>query len=381
MRRVRLGLFAAAFATFALMYAPQPLLPQLASTFQVSPAAASLALSAATLAVAVAIIPVSSLSEVFGRRRVMAISALTASLLGLAAAAAPSLPALLGIRVLQGFALAGVPAVAMAYLAEEVERGSLGLAMGLYIGGNSVGGLSGRIIAGALDDHGGWRVALAGVGVLSMACAVAFAAVLPPSAHFSPAPLRLRGLLSTLRRNMSDSGLVRLYLIAFAIVGAFVTVYNYLTFRLSRPPFRLSSTVIGLLFVAYLAGTYASPAAGRLADRHGRYPVLAAGVLVAMVGVLLTLSGSLALIVTGLVVMTAGFFAAHSAASGWVSSRAQVAPAQATALYMGAFYVGSSVAGSAGGLFYGRGGWLLTVAFVLGLLAIALVSTASLRSN
>ena len=41
MRRVRLGLFAAALATFALLYAPQPLLPQLASSFRVSPAAAS----------------------------------------------------------------------------------------------------------------------------------------------------------------------------------------------------------------------------------------------------------------------------------------------------------------------------------------------------
>jgi MFS transporter, YNFM family, putative membrane transport protein len=379
MRRVRLGLFAAAFATFALMYAPQPLLPQLAGSFRVSPAAASLALSAATLAVAVAVIPVSSLSEVFGRRRVMAVSALTASLLGLAASAAPSLPALLAIRVLQGLALAGVPAVAMAYLAEEVERGSLGLAMGLFIGGNSIGGLSGRIISGALDDHGGWRVALAGVGVLSVTCAVVFVVVLPRSAHFRPAPPRLRGLMSTLRRNVSDPGLARLYLISFAMCGAFVTVYNYLTFRLSRPPFGLSSTVIGLLFAAYLAGTLTSAAAGRLADRHGRYLVLAAGVLVAVAGVLLTLSGSLALIVTGLVVLTGGFFAAHSAASGWVSARARVAPAQASALYMCAFYVGSSLAGSAGGLFYGHGGWPLTVAFVLGLLAVAFASAASLR--
>ncbi len=379
MRRVRLGLFAAAFATFALMYAPQPLLPQLAGSFRVSPAGASLAMSAATLALAAAVIPVSSLSEVFGRRRVMTVGALAASLLGLATCVAPSLPVLLVIRVLQGLALAGVPAVAMAYLAEEVERGSLGLAMGLFIGGNSIGGLSGRIIAGVLDDHGGWRVALAGGGVISVTCAVAVALGLPPSAHFTPAPLRVRGLLTTLRRNVADSGLARLYLIAFAAVGAFVTVYNYLTFRLSRPPFGLSSTVIGLLFVAYLAGTYTSAAAGRLADRHGRYRVLAGGVLVSAAGVLVTLSGSLALIVTGLVVMTGGFFAVHSVASSWVGARARVAPAQASALYMCAFYVGNSIAGSVGGLFYGYGGWPLTVAFVLGLLAVAVASAASLR--
>jgi YNFM family putative membrane transporter len=379
MRQVRFGLFAAALATFALLYAPQPLLPQLAGTFGVGPATASLAMSAATFALAVAVIPISSLSEVFGRRRVMTVCAVAASLLGLATTLAPSLPVLVGIRVLQGFALAGVPAVAMAYLAEEVERGSLGRAMGLFIAGNSIGGLTGRIVAGTLADHGGWRVALAGVGAISVTCAVVFALVLPRSAHFRPAPPQIRGLLGSLRRNVTDTGLLRLYLVSFAIMGAFVTVYNYLTFRLSRPPFVLSSTVIGFLFVVYLAGTYSSAGAGRLADRFGRYRVLLSGVGVTALGVLITLSGSLALIVFGLVVMTAGFFAAHSVASGWVGARAKVAPAQASALYMCAFYIGSSVAGSAGGVFYGHGGWPETVVFVLALLAVALASAASTR--
>jgi YNFM family putative membrane transporter len=379
MRRVRLGLFAAALATFALLYAPQPLLPQLAGQFRVSPATASLAMSVATFTLAAAVIPVSSLSEVFGRHRVMTISALAASLLGLATTLAPSLPVLLAIRVLQGFALAGVPAVAMAYLAEEIERGSLGRAMGLFIAGNSIGGLSGRIIAGALADHGGWRVALAGVGAISVTCAVVFALVLPRSAHFTPAQPQVRGLLATLRQNVTDTGLLRLYLISFALMGGFVTVYNYLTFRLIGPPYKLSSTVIGLLFTAYLAGTYTSAAAGRLADRYGRYPVLACGILVTAVGALLTLSASLGLIVAGLVLLTGGFFAVHSVASSWVGARARVAPAQASALYMCAFYVGSSVAGSVGGLFYGQGGWPLTVTFVLGLIAVALAIAVSLR--
>jgi len=379
MRRVRLGLFAAALAIFALLYAPQPLLPQLASTFRVSPATASLAMSAATFALAIAVIPMSSLSEVFGRRRIMTVSALTASALGLAVPLAPSLPVLLAIRVLEGFALAGVPAVAMAYLAEEVERGSFGRAMGLFIAGNSIGGLAGRIAAGALADHGGWRLALGVVGAISVLCAVLFAILLPRSAHFTPAPPRIRGLLGTLRRNFSDTGLLRLYLIAFAIVGTLVTVYNYLAFRLSAAPFRLSATVIGFLFVVYLAGTYSSAAAGRAADRFGRYRVLCGALLVSAAGVLLTLPSSVALIVVGLVVLTGGFFAAHAVASAWVGRRARVAPAQASALYTCAFYIGSSVAGSIGGVFYGSGGWPATVAFVLALLAVALASAASIR--
>jgi YNFM family putative membrane transporter len=379
MRRVRLGLFAAALATFALLYTPQPLLPLLSAGFRTSPAASSLVMSAGTGALAVAIIGVSSLSEVFGRRRVMVVSALAAALLGLAAPLSPSLGVLVAIRVAQGFALAGVPAVAMAYLAEEVEASSLGRAMGLYIAGNAIGGLSGRVIAGGLAEDGGWRVAMAGVSGVGLACAVAFAVLLPRSSFFTPAPPRARELLASLRANLADTGLLRLYLIGFALMGAFVTVFNYLTFRLSAAPFRLPTTVIGALFVVYLAGTCSSAAAGRLADRFGRFPVLWAAVLITAGGVLLTLPASLPVIGAGMIVMTAGFFAAHSVASGWVGGRARVAPAQASALYLCLYYVGSSIAGSAGGVFYAQGGWPGTVLFVLALLALALASALSLR--
>lgn len=379
MRRVRLGLFAAGLATFALLYVPQPLLPSLSRAFGVSPAAASLAMSAGTFALAIAIIPVSSLSEVRGRREVMTVSVIAAAVLGLAAPLSPSLPVLIGIRVLEGFALAGVPATAMAYLAEEVDQADLGRAMGLYIAGNAIGGLSGRVIAGILDEHGGWRVAMAGVSVLALGCAVAFAVLLPRSGFFTPSAPRLRPLLATLARNLADTGLLRLYLIGFALMGAFVTVYNYLTFRLSGPPFGLPASVIGALFTVYLAGTWSSTLAGRLADRAGRRVVLAAGVAVAIAGVALTLPSSLALVVVGLVVLTAGFFAAHSVASGWVGGLAPAAPAQASALYLCLYYVGSSVAGSAGGIFYARGGWPLTAAFAAALLAVALASAVSLR--
>ena len=379
MRRVQLGLFAAGLATFALLYVPQPLLPALSRAFGATPAAASLAMSAGTFALAVAIIPVSSLSEVRGRREVMTVSVIAAAVLGLVAPLSPSLPVLIGVRVLEGFALAGVPATAMAYLAEEVHQADLGRAMGLYIAGNAIGGLSGRVVAGILADRAGWRVAAGGVAALALACAVAFAVLLPRSGFFTPSPPRLRALGATLARNLADTGLLRLYLTGFALMGAFVTVCNYLTFRLSGPPFGLPASVIGALFTVYLAGTWSSALAGRLADRAGRRVVLAAGVAVAVAGVALTLPASLACVVAGLVVLTAGFFAAHSVASGWVGGLAPAAPAQASALYLCLYYVGSSAAGSAGGVCYARGGWPLTAAFAAALLAVALASAASLR--
>jgi MFS transporter, YNFM family, putative membrane transport protein len=379
LRRVNFALFLAGMATFTLLYETQALLPLVSRSFGAGPAEASLTVSVATGALALAVIPVSSLSEVVGRRAVMMVSVLAAAVLGLLAPLSPALWVLLACRALQGVALAGVPAVAMAYLAEEVDRNSLGQAMGLYIAGNAIGGLTGRIGASLLADAGGWRVALTGVGIFSLACALMFRLALPPSAHFRPAPVRVAALARSLRGHLADSGLVRLYLIAFTLMGAFVTVYNYLTYRLEAPPFRLSQAVIGSIFFAYLAGTASSTVAGRLTDRVGRWGIAWTAVVVAIGGVAMTLSASLAVIIGGLVLLTVGFFAAHSVASGWVSRRARVAPAQASALYLFAYYLGSSICGSAGGLAYSHGGWPGTAAFAAALLLIGLVSAVSLR--
>ncbi|HEX5494227.1 MAG TPA: MFS transporter, partial [Mycobacteriales bacterium] len=124
--------------------------------------------------------------------------------------------------------------------------------------------------------------------------------------------------------------------------------------------------------VVYLAGTYAAATGGRLADRVGRRPVLLGGVALAVTGTLLTLPTSLPLVAAGLVALTAGFFTAHSTASGWVSHRARTARAQAAALYLCAFYAGSSLIGWLGGIWYALAGWAGTAGFVLVLLVVSL---------
>jgi YNFM family putative membrane transporter len=235
------------------------------------------------------------------------------------------------------------------------------------------------MVVGALADAGGWRLALLGIGGFALICGVVFAVLLPRSSFFTPAPFRLGQLASSLRVNLADTALLRLYLAAFTLTGALVTVYNYLTFRLTSAPFRLPATVVGAIFVVYLAGTVSSAAAGRLAGRFGQAGILVGGFVIAVSGALLTLPTSLVAIVSGLVVLTAGFFAAHSVASAWVGARARVAPAQASALYLCAFYVGSSVVGSAGGVFYARGGWPLTMLLVVALLAAGLAAATTMR--
>jgi predicted MFS family arabinose efflux permease len=371
-RQVNLALFAAGLTTFVSLYCTQALLPELARAFAVSPTESSLLVSLSTGTLAVAVVPVSSLSERYGRIPVMVTSSLAASLLGVVLPLCPSFAVLAVLRALQGVALAGVPAVAMAYLAEEVARESLGVAMGIYIAGNTAGGLVGRLLPSLVDDVAGFRWALTASGTVALTFSVVMALSLPDSRFFLP------GRGGALRLHLSDPGLRRLYGVAFLAMAGFVTVYNFLGFHLIA--YGLPGALAGLVFLVYLGGTASSPVAGRLADRFGRRPVLLAALAVTGLGALLTLSGALVVICLGLLVFTSGFFAAHSVAGGWVGRRVSVGRAQASGLYLFSYYLGSSVGGSAGGLAYEHGGWSATVVYVAVLLALALGAALTVDS-
>jgi predicted MFS family arabinose efflux permease len=375
LRRVNLALFFAGLTTFMSLYCTQALLPTLSQSFRVSPTTSSLLVSLSTGTLALAVIPVSALSERFGRTRVMLVSSAIAAPLGLLIPLCPSFPALAAVRAVQGVALAGVPAVAMAYLADEVHPEALGGAMGRYIAGNTVGGLAGRLLPGFVTDLAGWRWGLAATALAVTLLTVAFWALLPRSRFFTPSRPGLGGLL----RHLADPGMRRLYAVGFVLMAMFVTVYNYLGYRLIAAPFGLPQSVVALVFVMYLAGTFSSPAAGSLADRIGRRPVLLGACVLAAFGLLLTLPDSLPAVGAGLLVMTTGFFAGHTVASGWVGRRAATAKAHASALYLFAYYLGSSVGGSAGGLAYEHGHWAATVAYGVALLAVALVAALGVR--
>jgi YNFM family putative membrane transporter len=246
----------------------------------------------------------------------------------------------------------------MAYLAEEMAPARLGFAMGLYVAGNAFGGMAGRVVVGVLTDAFSWRVALGAISVTDLAVAAAFIRLLPPSRHFVRRPeARILQHLAAWWRHLGQPRMRLLFLTGFLAMSAFVTIYNYAGFRLSGPPYGLSQSRIGFIFLAYLLGMAASSAAGALADRLGRTPVLAAGALVALAGVGLTAMRPLGAIVAGISVVTIGFFIVHSVASGWVGLLAQRDRGHAASLYLLAYYAGGSVMGSIGGAVWRDGGW------------------------
>lgn len=380
-RRISLALFLAGFATFSLLYSVQPLLPEFARHFGVGAGTSALALSLSTGLLAVSILFAGALSQSVGRRWLMFASMVLAATCNLLAALAPSWHTLLLARAAEGVVLGGVPAVAMAYLSEEIDAGGLGFSMGLYVGGTAFGGMSGRVIMGVLTDAFGWRIALAAISVLGLLVAVGFILLLPPSRRFvrkTGMGLDQHGRIW--RDHLAQPSLLLLFAAGCLLVGALVSVFNVIGFRLSGPGFGLGQSEIGLIFTAYLLGMAVSPMAGGLADRAGRGPVLLACVLLMVAGVLITLASHLVVVIAGICVLTLGFFGAHAVCSGWVGIVATQYKGHASSIYLLIYYLGASVLGVAAGGFWEWAQWPAVVAFCLGLLGAALWCTLRLRA-
>nr|WP_245937820.1 MFS transporter [Williamsia limnetica] len=374
-KRATLALFAAGLATFMTLYYVQGLLPVFSEHYGVSPATSALAVSVATGLLALAIVPASVLSERYGRVRVMTISAVSATLLGVILPWAPTFEVLLAGRALQGLLCAGVPAVAMAYLAEEIDARSLGTAMGTYVAGTTIGGLVGRMIPTLAIDITDWQWALEIASLVALLFAVWFARQVPASRQFEPKPVAPSQTLRNLAAHLRDTPLLCLFGLAFVLMGGFVTVYNFLGYRLIASPFDLPATLAGLVFLLYLAGTVSSATAGRMSDSLGRGRVLVGAMILMVGGLALSLPDWLPTVLVGILLFTAGFFAAHSVASGWVSARAITHRAEASSLYLLGYYLGSSVVGALGGVAFTLGGWIGVAGYVGAFMVAAVVLT------
>ena len=378
-KRTTRAMFIGGFATFSMLYGIQPLLPMLSAHFHLSPSAASSALSLSTMGMALMLIPASFLADRWGRTPLMKAVLIIAALLMLLSACVSEFNQLLVIRTLFGLVLAGLPAVAMTYQAEEIEPAALGRALGLYISGNALGGMSGRLMAALITDWANWQTAFLFLGGLGLLAGIEFWRALPPSRHFQTQSTSPRQMWRDAVGHWKDPGLAALFSLGFMLMGVFVSVYNYLGYRLLAAPFSVSHSFLGWICSLYVVGMIASNHAGRLADRYGRRDVLWPMVAIMLVGLLLTLTPSLWGVIPGLALLTFGFFAAHSVASSWVGRRVRHARALASAFYLFSYYVGASILGSGSGLVWDAGGWNAVVAVLALLLLLCLGISLYLR--
>ena len=370
-RRATVAMLLVGLAIFSSLYSTQAILPTLVDNMGLSSTEAAMTVSAATGALALCVVPASILSERFGRGRILLISAVAATGVGLIVPLAQEGWQLIVVRGLQGALLSGAPATAMAWLSEELDDKALPRAMGLYIAGTSVGGLTGRLIPTGLVEISTWRWALFGSALVSLAFAITSWLLLPTQRNFQPKSIHLKTESRALLGHWANRDLALLFLTAFLSMGTFVSMYNFLPFRLIDD-FGLAPSLAGLAFLFYLTGTWSSARAGSLVARIGHGKTLFASAVLFALGIALC-AGNLPLTLLGMIAFTVGFFAVHSTASGWVGQIATHDRAEASSMYVFCYYFGSSVVGVGAGLLFDALSWPLFIAFFT---AVALALTA-----
>lgn len=344
-RRATWALCLGSIMVFANLYALQPLLPTLAREFQLSALQASYAFTITSLTLGLSLLFYGALSDAYGRRPLMLLSLGGVVMTTFSMACVETYSGLLLTRALLGLFLGGLPAIAVAYMGDEYERSAMVAAVGLYISANTLGGISGRLLGGTIGEWLGWSSVFGVMGAISLLCLGIVVWLLPKAQNFTPQSAHPRRMLGDILGHIRNPFILLACLIGGFNFFIFVNQYSYVTFLLAAPPYELSPSWLGLLFLTYLSGTFAAAFSGRIAQYFSPPRCLAGGIVILIVGSLLTLISYLPVIIGGFFVNAFGFFFAQATATGWVSNEAKTAKASASALYLVFYYVGATLGG------------------------------------
>ena len=364
----RIAIACAAVGAFTNLYAPQAVLPLLASEFAVSPAEISMAMTACTLAVALVAPFSGALADVIGRKRVIAWSMVALVAPTMLIALAPDLPWLIALRFMQGLLLPPIFAVMVTYIGEEWPPSDATRMTGIYIAAGSFGGFLGRFLTGVLAEWIGWRAAFVAEGLLTLALAVAVIVLLPRETRFVRAS-NLRAAFAQMLRHFRNPQLVATFALGFGVLFNFIAAFTYVNFYLADAPFSLSPALLGSIFVIYLLGTVLAPFTGRAVARFGRRPFVLAMLALWLAGMALTLIPWLPVIILGLALCVVCGFYTQACSTSYVAITAREGASTAIGLYVTAFYVGGSIGAVLPGIAWNLGHWPAVVAVIAGMLA------------
>ncbi|WP_353104036.1 MFS transporter [Myroides odoratus] len=381
-KRIKWGIFLIGVSVFAQLYNYQPLLSEITQFFAVTPAESSYLVSASTFGMAIGLLLFAFIADRYPRKDIMLFSLVTSTLLTLLSVFVYDFALLININFLKGICISGVSAVTLAYLAEEIDSKSIGTAISFYLAGNTFGGMFGRIIAALVSGWFNWQIAVLTIGLLAFSIAIVFYYLFPESQFFQPQKVKFNKKMRQMQSIFRNKKILAMYVVGICLMGTFVSIYNYLGFKLEAPPYSLPHYVIALIFLMYAFGIVGNLVAGRLSDRYAAKNILLLALGLLLLGLGLMYIANLAVILLGLTIFTIAFFSGHTIASRVVTQLGGKAKSSATALYWFFYYMGSTLIGSSTGFFINNdnwGGFFITLVI---LASLALLSTyATTRSR
>ncbi|HUL31359.1 MAG TPA: MFS transporter, partial [Thermodesulfobacteriota bacterium] len=337
--RLQVLVFALVSASFTNIYLTQPVLPVLRQEFAANMVLVSFTVSAVILGMALSNLPFGFLADRLPIHPIILAGGLFVALGGFLCSVTKDLWLLIGARFVQGLFIPALTTCLAAYLAKTLPAERLNVVMGSYVSATVLGGMGGRFLGGWIHPPLHWRYAFVTASLLILVAT--FSALwglprIPMAAEQKEKPVRFLELLGHWEH-------LRLFFCAAGSFAIFSSIFNYLPFRLTAPPFLFSTQLTTLVYLVYVVGIFMGPTAGRISNRFGSGNTLLAGTLILGGSLALILVSSIVAIVLGLFGICAGFFTIHAAAVGSLNRKLSRGQGRANALYV---------------LFYYMGGWL-----------------------
>jgi MFS transporter, YNFM family, putative membrane transport protein len=350
---IQVLVFSLVAAAFTTVYITQPVLPVIQDEFAVDAKTASLSISMVILGIALANLPFGILADRYAIKPIILAGGAIIAATSVVCAITHNIVLLIVARFIQGLFIPSLTTCIAAYLARSLPVARLNVVMGSYVSATVAGGLGGRLLGGWIHPPLHWRYAFVSASALLVLATIASLFWLPtePKKHTSESGTA--GFIELL----TQPGLLRMLLVAFGAFFVFSSVFNYLPFYLSKPPFFAPTEVITLMYLAYLIGIVMGPISGRLSNRMGSGATMVMGSLLFAAAIASTLIQSLTVIAASLVAICAGFFSIHAAAVGLLNRRLTSSRGRANSLYVLCYYAGGAAGITASGYAYSSYGW------------------------
>jgi YNFM family putative membrane transporter len=367
--RLQVIVFALVTASVTNIYITQPVLPVLRQEFSADMVLVSFTVSAVILGIAISNLPFGFLADRLPIHPIILAGGLFVALGGFVCALTKDLWLLIGARFVQGLFIPALTTCLAAYLAKTLPTERLNVVMGSYVSATVLGGLGGRLLGGWIHPPLHWRYAFVSASILILVATFSALRGLPRTPVAAGRQEKSIGFLDLLKR----WGYLRLYFCAAGSFAIFSSIFNYLPFRLTAPPFSFSTELTTLVYLVYIVGIFIGPTSGQISNRFGSGNTLLGGAVILGGSLALILIPAIVAVVLGLLGICAGFFAIHAAAVGSLNRKLSWGHGRANALYVLFYYTGGWLGITATGFAYRLGGWSTMVCSVLLLLIIPLI--------